>query len=101
MATVLSILLGIAVFTLLAIYPATPRTNAGDLESASLTELAGSAELWLEGKRRALPNAAIDAIDMIGVRLEQIAPQLAMLEETGPAAREVRKRAQDVLKKLG
>ncbi|MAC59623.1 MAG: hypothetical protein CMH85_15415 [Novosphingobium sp.] len=91
MATVLSILLGIAVFTLLAIYPATPRTNAGDLESASLTELAGSAELWLEGKRRALPNAAIDAIDMIGVRLEQIAPQLAMLEETGPAAREVRK----------
>ncbi len=91
MATVLSILLGIAVFVLLAIYPAAPRTQAGDLESATLPELAGSVELWLEGKRRALPNAAIDAIDMIGVRLEQIAPQLATLEESGPAAREVRK----------
>ncbi|MCT2398950.1 hypothetical protein [Novosphingobium mangrovi (ex Huang et al. 2023)] len=86
-----AILLGIAVFVVLSIYPAAPRTHAGDLESASLPELAGSAELWLEGKRRALPNAAIDAIDMIGVRLEQIAPQLATIEENGPAAREVRK----------
>ena len=91
MATMLSILLGIAVFVLLSIYPASPRTHADDLNSASLTELAGSAELWLEGKRRALPNAAVDAIDMIGVRLEQLAPQLATMEENGPAAREVRK----------
>ncbi|SFF85963.1 hypothetical protein SAMN05518801_102256 [Novosphingobium sp. CF614] len=91
MATLLSLLLGIAVFLVLAIYPATPRLHAEDLDSASLPELAGSAELWLEGKRRALPAAALDAIDMIGVRLEQIAPQLAALEESGPAAREVRK----------
>ncbi|WP_067734823.1 hypothetical protein [Novosphingobium naphthalenivorans] len=86
-----AVLLGVAVFVVLSIYPAAPRTHAGDLESASLPELAGSAELWLEGKRRVLPGAAIDAIDMIGVRLEQIAPQLATIEETGPAAREVRK----------
>lgn len=91
MATMLSVLLGIAVFVVLAIYPASPRPHAEDLSSASLPELAGSAELWLEGKRRALPNAAVDAIDMIGVRLEQMAPQLAMLDETGPAAHEVRK----------
>jgi hypothetical protein len=91
MATLLSVLLGIAVFLFLSVYPSSPRTHADDLESASLPELAGSAELWLEGKRRALPNAAVDAIDMIGVRLEQLAPQLATIDENGPAAREVRK----------
>jgi hypothetical protein len=91
MATLLSLLLGIAVFLFLSIYPSSPRTHVDDLERASLPELAGSTELWLEGKRRALPSAAVDAVDMIGVRLEQLAPQLATLPENGPAAREVRK----------
>ncbi|WP_395391045.1 hypothetical protein WBP07_10770 [Novosphingobium sp. BL-8A] len=89
--TVLTTLLAFAVFCLLSIYPSTPRLNTGDLNSATLPELAGSTEIWLENRRRALPSAAVDAVDMIGVRLEQIAPQLASLEETGPAAREVRK----------
>lgn len=90
-ATLLSVLLGVAVFTVLAIYPATPRTHAEDLESASLPELAGATEIWLEGKRRALPRAAVDAIDLIGVRLEQLAPQLEAVEANGPAVYEVRK----------
>lgn len=90
-ATLTSLLLGLAVFMVLSIFPSTPRTRADDLASASLVEIAGSTEMWLEGKRRALPNAAVDAIDMIGVRLEQLAPQLAVLDERGPAAREVRK----------
>ncbi|QVM83253.1 hypothetical protein [Novosphingobium decolorationis] len=89
--TVLVTLLAFVVFCLLAIYPSAPRTRAGDLQGTELAELAGSTEIWLEGKRRALPNAAVDAIDMIGVHLEQLAPQLANMEETGPAAREVRK----------
>lgn len=91
MATVLSVLLGMAVFVLLAIYPASPRIRSGDLGGTSLPELAGSTELWLENKRRALPAAAVDAIDLIGVRLEQIAPQLATLDDSAPPAREVRK----------
>jgi hypothetical protein len=91
MATLLTVLLGLAVFTVLAIYPASPRTHIEDLNAASLPELAGSTELWLEGRRKALPGAAVDAIDMIGVRLEQLAPQLAVIDERGPAAREVRK----------
>lgn len=90
-ATLLTFLLGVAVFVVLSIYPSTPRTHVEDLNAASLPELAGSTELWLEGKRKALPNAAVDAVDMIGVRLEQLAPQLAVLDERGPAAREVRK----------
>lgn len=91
MVTLLSVLLGVAAFAVLAIYPSSPRVHSGDLETATLPELAGSTEIWLEGKRKALPNAAVDAIDMIGVRLEQMAPQLATLDERGPAAREVRK----------
>lgn len=90
-AGLLTFLLGMAVFVVLAIFPATPRTHVEDLSAASLPELAGSTELWLEGRRKALPNAAVDAVDMIGVRLEQLAPQLAVLDERGPAAREVRK----------
>lgn len=89
--TLLTLVLGMAVFVVLSIYPATPRTHADDLNTATLPELAGSTELWLEGKRRALPNAAVDTIDLIGVRLEQLAPQLAVLDERGPAAHEVRK----------
>lgn len=87
----LTMLLGVVVFIVLSIYPATPRPRADQLSSVELAELAGSTELWLEARRRALPNAAVDAIDMIGVRLEQLAPQLVTLDENGPAAREVRK----------
>lgn len=90
-AWLLTMLLGFIVFIVLSIYPAVPRPRQGDLHEASLAELAGSTELWLESKRRALPSAAIDAIDMIGVRLEQLSPQLATVDESGPAAREVRK----------
>ncbi|MBT0667130.1 hypothetical protein HT136_01950 [Novosphingobium profundi] len=89
--TTLVTLLGLGVFCLLAIYPSAPRPRTGDLQGAELAELAGSTEIWLESKRRALPNAAVDAIDMIGVRLEQLGPQLETLEPSGPAAREVRK----------
>lgn len=89
--TVLTTLLAFAVFFFLSIYPSSPRLNTGDLGSATLPELAGSTEIWLESRRRALPSAAVDAVDMIGVRLEQIAPQLAALQENGPAAHEVRK----------
>jgi uncharacterized membrane protein YcjF (UPF0283 family) len=87
----LTMLLGVLVFIVLAIYPSTPRPRAAQLSSVELAELAGSTELWLEARRRVLPDAAVDAIDMIGVRLEQLAPQLATLDENEPAAREVRK----------
>jgi len=87
----LSMMLAFVTFCVLAIYPATPRPKAEDLADADLTELAACAELWLEGKRAALPPPALDAVDLIGVRLEQLAPQLETLEPSSPAAREVRK----------
>lgn len=88
---VLVLLLMVVTFVLLSIYPATPRPRAEALGEAELPELAASTELWLETRRRALPNAALDAVDMIGVRLEQLSPQLATLDPATPAAYEVRK----------
>jgi hypothetical protein len=87
----LAVLFAFVAFCVLAIYPATPRPQVGDMEEADLPELAATTELWLEGRRRALPPPALDAIDMIGVRLEQLAPQLETLNPAAPAAREVRK----------
>lgn len=84
-------LLAPVLFFLLAVYPATPRPRAEDLHEADLPELAAATELWLETRRRALPPPALDAIDMIGVRLEQLSPQLETLDPAAPAAREVRK----------
>lgn len=87
----LAVLLGFVIFVLLSIYPATPRAQIKDVEQADLPELAATTELWLEGQRKALPPPALDAIDMIGVRLEQLSPQLETLDPMAPASREVRK----------
>jgi hypothetical protein len=87
----LAMLVAFVSFFLLAVYPATPKPHAADLTQAELPELAATTELWLESRRNALPPPALDAIDMIGVRLEQLAPQLETLDPGAPAAREVRK----------
>lgn len=87
----LAMLVGFVVCCLLAIYPATPRPRTEDLDQADLTDLAATTELWLEGQRKALPPPALDAIDLIGVRLEQLSPQLETLDPAAPASREVRK----------
>jgi len=87
----LAMLLAAVTVCVLAIYPATPKPKADELAQADLRELAASTELWLEGRRKALPSPALDAIDLIGVRLEQLAPQLETLDPATPAAREVRK----------
>lgn len=87
----LAMLLALVSFCVLAIYPPSPRPRVEELEATDLPELAAATELWLESRRKALPSPAIDAIDMIGVRLEQLAPQLETLDPAAPAAREVRK----------
>ncbi|MET1754555.1 hypothetical protein ABVV53_03650 [Novosphingobium sp. RD2P27] len=90
-AYLLAMLLSFVTFCVLAIYPPTPRARAEDLIEADLPELAATTELWLESRRNALPPPALDAVDMIGARLEQLAPQLETLDPASPASREVRK----------
>ncbi|MEW9855549.1 hypothetical protein [Novosphingobium sp. M1R2S20] len=90
-AYMLAMLASFVAFCVLAIYPSTPRPRAEDLVEADLGELAATTELWLESRRSALPPPALDAVDMIGVRLEQLSPQLETLDPSAPASREVRK----------
>lgn len=96
----LAMLAAFVAFWILALYPATPKPKSRDMTTADLPDLATTAELWLEGQRHALPSPAIDAVDMIGVRLEQLAPQLDTLDPGGPAAREVRKLLSEHLPEL-
>lgn len=96
----LAMLVAFVAFWILAIYPASPRPKSGDLADTDLGELAAATELWLESRRNALPAPALDAVDMIGVRLEQLAPQLETLDAGAPAAREVRKLLSEHLPEL-
>lgn len=72
-------------------YPKMPMPTTESLRQTDLATLAGKTEMWLESQRPALPAPAIDLMQDIGLRLDQLAPQLQTLGENDPAAREVRK----------
>jgi hypothetical protein len=72
-------------------YPEMPMPTAESLQKSDLATLAGKTEIWLEAQRPALPAPAITIVQDIGLRLDQLAPQLSLLGEHDPAANEVRK----------
>lgn len=70
------------------------------LPEAPLKALPLSTEAWLAGQRRALPPPAQRLSDGIGLKLEQLAPQLQTLDEREPAAMEIRRLIADELPEL-
>ncbi len=72
-------------------YPRMPMPTTESLRQTDLATLAGKTEMWLESQRPALPAPAINLMQDIGLRLDQLAPQLQTLDDNDPAAREVRK----------
>lgn len=76
----------------------TPSRDA--LPTTELARLPLTTEAWLAGQRRLLPPPAQRLADGIGIQLEQLAPQLAMLDEKAPAAFEVRRLIADELPEL-
>jgi hypothetical protein len=72
-------------------FPQMPMPTAESLKITDLGTLAGKTEIWLEAQRPALPAPAVSLMQDIGVRLDQLAPQLQTLDDNDPAAREVRK----------
>lgn len=72
-------------------YPKMPMPTTESLRQTDLATLAGKTEMWLESQRPALPAPAINLMQDIGLRLDQLAPQLQTLGDNDPAAREVRK----------
>ena len=84
-------ILGAAAAYLLMRYPDMPMPTTESLRQTDLGTLAGKTEIWLEAQRPMLPAPAISIVQDIGVRLDQLAPQLQTLDENNPASREVRK----------
>lgn len=72
-------------------YPSMPMPTTESLRQTDLATLAGKTEMWLESQRPALPAPAVNLMQDIGLRLDQLAPQLQTLDDNDPAAREVRK----------
>ncbi len=86
---VLALMLAVPVLLLLA--PAERAPVPEQLRNADLKALPRQTERWLAAQRAALPAPAITLVDQIGIRLDQLAPQLAVLDERAPVAEEVRK----------
>lgn len=84
-------ILGAAAAYVFMRYPEMPMPTTETLRLTDLGTLAGKTEIWLEAQRPALPAPAVTLMQDIGLRLDQLAPQLQTLDENDPAAREVRK----------
>jgi hypothetical protein len=68
-----------------------PEETVQTLASSDITMLPQKTEAWLQRQRPALPAPAQRLADGIGLKLEQLAPQVANLDPREPAAAEVRK----------
>ncbi len=71
-----------------------------ELNRSDLRALPSRTGRWLDAQRRGLPAPAQKLSDSIGVRLDQIAPQVAMLDEREPSAIEFRRLIADELPEL-
>jgi hypothetical protein len=56
------------------------RTSPQVIANTEVAQLPARTEEWLEGQRRALPAAARESLDAIGLQLEALAPQLETLD---------------------
>lgn len=68
-----------------------PEETPERLVKSDLPQLPSRTETWLQAQRPMLPAPAAKLVDGIGLRLEQLAPQLATLDPREPIAQEVRK----------
>lgn len=76
---------------LFAILPTAAEPDVTQLAQIPLKALPKTTEHWLDAQRPALPAPVLGLVDSIGVKLEMLSPQLALLDEKQPAANEVRK----------
>lgn len=74
--------------------------NGPPAATTALAQLPLTTEAWLETQRPALPPPAQRLVDGIGLKLEQLAPQLNALDERAPAAFEIRRLIGDELPEL-
>ena len=82
------------------LWPAGVKIKAEALPTTALARLPLSTEEWLSAQRRMLPPPAQRLADGIGLKLEQLAPQLQALDEKSEAAFAVRRLIADDLPEL-
>lgn len=100
-ATGLLIAMALLVASLVFLFvPTLPDVRTDSLAETRIADLPIKTEIWLENQRKALPAPAVPIVDAIGTRLETLAPQLARLGDTDPAALEIRKLLSDHLLEL-
>jgi hypothetical protein len=70
---------------------ATPAPTFEKLRQVELRALPAQTGRWLDQQRPALPAPAINLVDQIGLKLDALTPQLVGLDDSAPAAAEIRK----------
>lgn len=88
---ILTIVASVVAFGVFARYPKMKVPSLGDLNKGDVKALVGRTELWLEAQRPALPAPAVQLVDTIGLQLDALGKQLQEVDQTHPAAVQVRK----------
>lgn len=81
----------------LGVYPRMTPPKRADLNEGDVRQMVGKTELWLEHQQLALPAPAARIVDDMGVQLDALGEQLETIDQSHPAAREVRKLVGEVL----
>ena len=85
------LLLMVAVTCAIGFAPVGRAPSQATLRTAPVAALPAQTARWLQAQRPALPAPAVTLADQIGVKLDQLTPQLATLDPDAPAAAEIRK----------
>ncbi|MBD3728323.1 MAG: hypothetical protein IE933_01325 [Sphingomonadales bacterium] len=93
-----------AAFLVFTRYPRMKLPTRADLNASlnkgDVRQLVGRTELWLESQRPALPPPAAKIVDDMGVQLDALGLQLEHVDQSHPAAQEVRKLVGEVLPEM-
>lgn len=100
MGAMLMIVLLIVATLFFAVFPGVSAPQAEALVQTPIKALPAQTERWLESQRPALPAPARSLVDSIGVKLEILSPQVALLDNEAPAAAEIRKLVGEQLPEL-
>jgi hypothetical protein len=88
------ILTMLSIFATMAFFIAVPKLKVPTRETlrgSDVKSLVGRTELWLESQRPALPAPAVQLVNTIGLQLDALGVQLDGIDQSAPAAQEVRK----------